>query len=148
MAVSRYCMTSTNGLQAFVRGPRLVRTTPEWDACEVEWWDTNASLIERIWGLPEPLCRGARKRYIEDIKYRYFWSLNRRGRSRILEVACGSGWPGRLLASPELKVTGVDFSEGQIRDRAGEGHRDGQSQLRLFADGHQSDGRLLQIQSI
>ena len=43
-------MTSTNSLQAFDRGPRLARTTPELDAREVEWWDANATLIERIWG--------------------------------------------------------------------------------------------------
>jgi 2-polyprenyl-3-methyl-5-hydroxy-6-metoxy-1,4-benzoquinol methylase len=101
-------------MKAFDRRPRLPRSTPELDSLEVDWWDSNAAHIERIWGLPDPLCRGARQRYIEDIQAMF---LHVRGARplRILEIACGSGWPGRLLASSRLKVTGVDFSEGQIQ---------------------------------
>jgi 2-polyprenyl-3-methyl-5-hydroxy-6-metoxy-1,4-benzoquinol methylase len=98
---------------AFVRRPRILRSTSEWDRQEVEWWDANATHIERIWGLPEQLCRGARQRYIEDVQRR-FLQLSPARPMRILEIACGSGWPGRILASSALKVTGVDFSEGQI----------------------------------
>ena len=101
-------------MQAFARRPRRLRSTPEWDRREVEWWDANAALIERIWGLSEPLCRGARQRYIEDIGSR-FLQLKAARPLRILEIACGSGWPGRILASSALKVTGMDFSEGQIQ---------------------------------
>jgi SAM-dependent methyltransferase len=101
-------------LKAFDRRPRLPRSTPELDSLEVDWWDSNATHIERIWGLPDPLCRDARQRYIEDIQA-MFLRLRRARPLRILEIACGSGWPGRLLASSKLKVTGIDFSEGQIQ---------------------------------
>jgi 2-polyprenyl-3-methyl-5-hydroxy-6-metoxy-1,4-benzoquinol methylase len=92
----------------------MLRSSPEWDRQEVEWWDANAAHIERIWGLSDPLCRGARQKYIEHIRA-CFLQLKAARPLRILEIACGSGWPGRILASSELKVTGVDFSEGQIQ---------------------------------
>ena len=79
----------------------------------MRWWDTNAPLIERIWGLPDPICRGVRQRYIADIGRRFHQLLGSRN-LKILEIACGSGWPGRLLASSRLRVVGVDFSESQI----------------------------------
>jgi SAM-dependent methyltransferase len=100
-------------MPAFARRVRIAETTPELDLQEMQWWDTNASLIERIWGLPDPICRNARLGYIGDIR-RQFHELLGAGPLNIVEIACGSGWPGRLLASPSLKVTGVDFSEGQI----------------------------------
>ncbi|QNI30776.1 methyltransferase domain-containing protein [Alloacidobacterium dinghuense] len=92
----------------------MPQTTPEWDCQEVEWWDANAEHIERIWGLSQPLCVGVRQRYIEDIRG-IFLRLKEVKPLRILEIACGSGWPGRILASSELRVTGVDFSEMQIQ---------------------------------
>ncbi len=106
-------MTPINTMQAFTRRPRFLRSTPEQDNREVEWWDTNAAHIERIWGLPESICGGARQRYIEDVRD-IFLRLKAARPLRILEIACGSGWPGRILASSALKVTGVDFSERQI----------------------------------
>ena len=89
-------------------------STPESDAMEESWWDANAAHIERIWGLSEPLCRGARRRYIYEIREK-FLKMKPKRPLRILEVACGTGWPGRLLASSALNVTGADFSEGQIQ---------------------------------
>jgi SAM-dependent methyltransferase len=100
-------------MSAFARRARIDESTPELDLQEMQWWDTNAPLIERIWGLPDPICREARQGYIEDIRGRFHELLGARP-LKILEIACGTGWPGRLLASPLLKVTGMDFSEGQI----------------------------------
>jgi SAM-dependent methyltransferase len=100
-------------LPAFSRRPRISETTPELDEQEMQWWDINAPLIERIWGLPDSICRGVRQQYITDIGKRFHQLLGSRD-LKILEIACGSGWPGRLLASPSLRVVGVDFSESQI----------------------------------
>ena len=100
-------------LRAFARRPRISETSPVLDRAEMEWWNSNASLIERIWGLPDPLCQGARGAYIRDIGRRFHRLLGR-PKLRVLEIACGSGWPGRLLSSPNLKVVGIDFSEGQL----------------------------------
>lgn len=100
-------------LQAYARRRRIADTTPALDEAEQRWWNANAPLIERIWGLPDELCQGARQRYIQDIGRRFLALLGKRP-VRIIEIACGSGWPGRLMASSELKVMGVDFSEGQL----------------------------------
>lgn len=100
-------------MKAFSRRPRLPHSTPELDLLEVDWWNANAIHIERVWGLPDHLCHGARHRYIEDIR-EMFLLLTGARTIKVLEIACGSGWPGRLLASSAVKVTGVDFSEGQI----------------------------------
>jgi SAM-dependent methyltransferase len=107
-------MGETGTMAAFVRRPRLEQSTPEFDALEVEWWNENAVLIERIWGLPDKLCRGARERYIREIR-ELFLHLGDSRPFKVLEVACGSGWPGRLLVSSTLTVTGIDFSEGQLQ---------------------------------
>ena len=42
-------------MKAFSRRPRLPRSTPELDLLEVDWWNTNAIHIERVWGLPDHL---------------------------------------------------------------------------------------------
>lgn len=99
---------------AFARRARIERTTQTLDGQEVDWWNTYAPLIERIWGLPDPICAAARRDYIEDVGKIFHTLLGARP-LRILEIACGSGWPGRLLASPTLAVTGMDFSEGQLK---------------------------------
>jgi SAM-dependent methyltransferase len=111
-----------NKLQAYARRARIADTNPELDHAEMDWWNTNAPLIERIWGLPDSLCSGVRQTYIRGVGKRFHQLLGAR-RLRILEIACGSGWPGRLLASPDLMVVGVDFSESQIalaREKASE----------------------------
>jgi UDP-glucose 4-epimerase len=100
-------------IKAFARRPQLLRSTPELDLLEVDWWNAHAAHIERVWGLPDHLCRSARQRYIEDIREKFLLRTGARP-INLLEIACGSGWPGRLLASSAVKVTGVDFSEGQI----------------------------------
>ena len=101
------------GLSAYTRRTRILETTSALNLAEMAWWDTNASLIDRIWGLPESLCHGARMTYIRDIGRRFHALVGKR-KLRILEVACGSGWPGRILSSPNLEVVGVDFSASQI----------------------------------
>ena len=113
-------------MRAFARRPRMLRSSPEWDRQEEEWWDANAEHIEKIWGLSDSLCRGARQRYIEDIRAR-FLQLKAARPLGILEIACGSGWPGRILASSALKVTGVDFSQGQIEMARAKAKESGQT---------------------
>jgi cyclopropane fatty-acyl-phospholipid synthase-like methyltransferase len=33
---------------------------------------------------------------------------------KVLEIGCGTGWVGRLIAGPDLHIIGTDFSEGQL----------------------------------
>ncbi|MEO7317557.1 MAG: class I SAM-dependent methyltransferase [Chthoniobacteraceae bacterium] len=98
----------------FVRASRIPISTPSLDREEIEWWNEHADLIERIWGLSDALCREVRAGYIAEIRA-LFQKLVGRKKLHILEIACGSGWPGRLLADADTRVTGLDFSEKQIQ---------------------------------
>lgn len=98
----------------FVRAKRIPISTPALDREEVEWWNGNADLIERIWGLSDALCSGVRAGYIAEIRTA-FQKIVGKKKLHILEIACGSGWPGRLLADADTRVTGLDFSEKQIQ---------------------------------
>ena len=98
----------------FVRAARVQTSTPALDHAEVQWWNAHADLIERIWGMSDALCRDTRADYLERVR-EIIREKCGRTRIHILEIACGSGWPGRLLADPDTRVTGVDFSGEQIR---------------------------------
>ena len=105
----------------FVRAKRLPASTPSLDQEEVEWWNAHADLIERIWGLSDALCREVRGGYLAEIRA-LFQKITGKKKLHLLEIACGSGWPGRLLADADTRVTGLDFSEKQIqlaREKAG-----------------------------
>lgn len=98
----------------FKRAPRIQTSSPALDQKEVEWWNAHADLIERIWGLSDALCREVRGGYLAETRT-LFQKIVGKDSLHILEIACGSGWPGRLLADPHTRVTGLDFSEKQIQ---------------------------------
>ena len=98
----------------FKRAPRIQTSSPALDQEEVEWWNAHADLIERIWGLSDALCREVRGGYLAEIRA-LFQKITGKKKLHLLEIACGSGWPGRLLADPDTRVTGLDFSEKQIQ---------------------------------
>jgi len=85
----------------------------ELDNAEIEWWNQNAALIERLWGLPSAICFEARIGYLTDIRDTFHRLLGEQSVT-ILEIACGSGWPGRLLSNESTKIVGLDFSEQQV----------------------------------
>lgn len=101
-------------MPAFERLPRIETSSHELDLQEEAWWNTNAKLIDRIWGLPTLLCSLARKDYLAEIRTLLHEKLGQ-GKIKIIEIACGSGWPGRLLADERTEVVGIDFSEQQVR---------------------------------
>ena len=98
----------------FKRAARIQTSSPALDQQEVEWWNLHADLIERIWGLSDALCREVRAGYIAEIRA-LFQKITGKKSLHLLEIACGSGWPGRLLADADTRVTGLDFSEKQIQ---------------------------------
>lgn len=98
----------------FKRAPRIQTSSPALDQEEVEWWNAHADLIERIWGLSDVLCREVRCDYIAETRAQ-FRKIVAKNSLHLLEIACGSGWPGRLLADADTRVTGLDFSEKQIQ---------------------------------
>ena len=98
----------------FKRAQRIQTSSPALDQEEVEWWNAHADLIERIWGLSDALCREVRGGYVAEVRA-LFQKITGKRKLHLLEIACGSGWPGRLLADAETRVTGLDFSEKQIQ---------------------------------
>jgi SAM-dependent methyltransferase len=100
-------------MTAFARRARIADSSPDLDEAEQSWWNRHAPLIEEIWGLGDEVCRLARRGYLQDLAME-LRRLCRRQPIRVLELACGTGWAGRLLAAPDIAVTGIDFSVGQL----------------------------------
>ncbi|MGE4232442.1 MAG: class I SAM-dependent methyltransferase [Bacteriovoracia bacterium] len=100
-------------MSVYLRGKRHFESSPELDEQEESWWNQNADLINRIWGLPDAICEIARKPYLSRIRT-VFHGGNPNKTLQVLEVACGAGWPGQILCDEKTKVTGVDFSQKQI----------------------------------
>jgi SAM-dependent methyltransferase len=101
----------------YARASRITVADPELDQAEHAWWKRYSGLIERIWGMPDELCRRSREPYINGIKgalRAYAGRSGKTGPVDVLEIACGTGWAGRLLSDRDIHVTGVDFSEEQI----------------------------------
>ncbi|HEV7957297.1 MAG TPA: class I SAM-dependent methyltransferase [Marisediminicola sp.] len=96
-------------LPPFTYRPRYRETTPELDRDELEWWENNAALMERIWTLPAPISKELRGE-MARIAAAFF------GSGRILEPGCGAGWPGRLIAEAGrgLRIVGTDISPEQV----------------------------------
>jgi len=98
----------------FTRAHRIQVSTPELDATELRWWNANSGLIEQIWGLPDEICRLTREHYLLDVR-NLLLKHCKQTPARVLELACGTGWAGRLLSDERLHVVGLDFSEEQVR---------------------------------
>ena len=103
---------------AFERRERLATSTQALDRLEEHWWDEHFALIERLWALPEDVRVVLRRDFAR--RARAFF-----GRGRILELACGSGWPGRLIAGDGIRIVGVDLSNEQIELARAEAARAG-----------------------
>jgi SAM-dependent methyltransferase len=86
---------------------------PVTDQLEEAWWNQNAEVIEAIWAQPYAIRVAVRSHYMMQAK-QFF--LNGSDRPiRVLEVGCGSGWVGRMIAEPgEIEILGIDLSEQQI----------------------------------
>lgn len=125
-------MRSTTEPAAFEPRPRLATTTPELDRAEQAWWDDNVDLVERVWAMPPEVREVVRAPMAARMR-RFL------GNGRILEVGCGSGWPGRLLASSDLRVLGVDFSGEQIRIAREEAVREGLAEWCEYVQGDMND---------
>jgi SAM-dependent methyltransferase len=56
--------------------------------------------------------RSVRGQYLQRARE---FLLRGRKHASVLELGCGSGWVGQMIAGPDLTILGVDFSEEQIR---------------------------------
>ena len=94
-----------------MRKDRPLKSTPELDRLEMNWWNENASTIEKIWAQSYALQRAIRLPYLKKAKS--FFSPHHE-KCKIWEVGCGSGWVCRLIADEQISVVGTDFSQAQI----------------------------------
>ncbi len=85
------------------------------DALEERWWNDHAELVEAVWAMPMPLRKAIRLPYLQRAT-RFLLQDAKTAPAQLLEVGCGSGWVGQLLAKPgKLHLTGLDLSAGQLK---------------------------------
>lgn len=83
---------------------------PELDARELAWWQANAALMASVWDYDDLLARAVRQDYLDRAK-----AFLLQGQSGlVLEPGCGSGGIGRLMAGPDCRVVGLDFSGAML----------------------------------
>jgi hypothetical protein len=88
---------------------------PEIDREEEAWWNEHAATIEAIWAMAAPVRRTIRAPYLGRARQFFLEGTHLRP-TRCLEVGCGSGWVGRMIAAPgKLELIGWI----QLRNRSG-----------------------------
>ena len=97
---------------AFAFFERAQTTTQTIDSLEEIWWNMAGNLIEDIWGLPDDLCLAYRQEYAMRAK-KFF--LSDKQKVKVVDLGCGTGWFGRIIADENVFYEGVDFSETQIQ---------------------------------
>ena len=97
-----------------MREKRIKSNDAELDRKEMEWWDANAEIIEKIWALNFDFQKLIRLPYLKKAKH-FFITNSANKPLNILEVGCGTGWVGRMIADENLHITGTDFSEAQLK---------------------------------
>ncbi len=79
------------------------------ERAEKEWWNEYAGLESRIWNYNRFLSWVVRRGYLKEmVEFLY------RPGGRVLDVGCGDGWVGLLLAQKGMHLDGIDLSEAQI----------------------------------
>ncbi|MBX9782840.1 MAG: class I SAM-dependent methyltransferase [Chitinophagaceae bacterium] len=79
----------------------------------MDWWDTNAGAIEKIWAMSFELQKIIRLPYLKEMK-KFFTDNSEKASVKILEIGCGTGWVCRMIADENFHVLGTDFSKGQL----------------------------------
>jgi len=119
---------------------------PDRNARELAWWETNGALMASVWDYDDLLSRAVRQDYLNRAKA--FLLGGRPG--TVLEPGCGSGGIGRLIAGPDCRVTGLDWSRTMLdlaRKQAGERGLDAHTQY-LDAAGADLDALLQQADGV
>ena len=93
---------------------RLMTPDAEIDAIEEEWWNNHAHLVEAVWAMPPILREAARRHYLQKVR-KFFLAGNSNRPAKIIEIGCGSGWVGQMIAEPDVfHIMGIDLSRSQI----------------------------------
>ncbi len=79
------------------------------ELAEKDWWNQYADLESQIWNYNWLLSSVVRRNYLREmVKFLY------RPGGRVLDIGCGDGWVGLLLAQRGMHVDGIDLAEAQI----------------------------------
>ena len=97
-----------------MRSKRIEQSSPEEDLREKLWWDENCDLIEKIWAQSIQIQSLIRLPYLKRMKEFFLKDSNKRV-LLVLEIGCGTGWVGRLVADERVRILGSDFSSGQLK---------------------------------
>jgi SAM-dependent methyltransferase len=99
-----------------VHRTRNIIANEETNQLEAEWWDKNAQVIEAIWTLPESIRLAVREHYLKKAKSFFLCGSKKTETLKVIEIGCGSGWVGRMIAEPNIiNIVGLDLSEQQIQ---------------------------------
>lgn len=81
------------------------------DDMENKWWNEAGSIMDVLWGFPEDICKHYRQEYVKNAE-RFF--MQNRTETTVLELGCGNGWLGKMIAGNGIEYIGTDFSKTQI----------------------------------
>lgn len=90
---------------------RPEKSSPVMEEAENLWWNSHGKLIEKVWVLSESVNALYRNDYV--LKAAAFFKKENKN-AKILDLGCGSGWFGRMIADEDLEYYGMDFSSTQI----------------------------------
>jgi SAM-dependent methyltransferase len=90
---------------------RIVESTRLMDDAENKWWNKAGPIIEEAWVMQEEPCIAYREL---TIKSAVAFFLKDKKKVKVLDLGCGSGWMGRMMAGESLEYLGMDFSSTQI----------------------------------
>lgn len=98
-------------IPVFTYYERPDKSSSSMEEAENLWWNEHGKLIEKVWVLSETINRQYRRNYVSEAV-----SFFKQGskKSKILDLGCGSGWFGRMIADESLEYHGMDFSSTQI----------------------------------
>ena len=100
-----------SNISSFTYFNRPDKSSEKMELAENLWWNENGKIIEKVWVLSDDLNSRYRSAYVS--KAADFFKTHK-GEARILDLGCGSGWFGRMIANEHMNYVGMDFSSTQI----------------------------------
>lgn len=96
---------------AFTLYQRPSKSSAELNDLETIWWNEHGNTIEKVWVFSEAVNNKYRQSYVSKADL-FFKKSN--VKNKVLDLGCGSGWFGRMIADEDLACYGIDFSSTQI----------------------------------
>ena len=87
------------------------KSSDKMEEAENKWWNAHGELIENVWVLSDEINHLYRSPYVS--KAADFFTKQGK-KARVLDLGCGSGWFGRMIAGEMVEYVGMDFSSTQI----------------------------------